>query len=217
MEDRVRLVFRGISQIVGNDHLAIIIVTDEAATRQLSVVCDRHLEYEFGIRQAKAPVVSRLLPEAMWTLLSSMRDVVFSLDVEGINDGQYHVMLRMRIGDTVINDAPIRMSDAVLLSFITGIPMFMNRDFFEHQTQEYEEGMTRLSLPVNVLSRGMLQQALQKAIEDEKYELASFLRDELNKRPAPEEGSRDDIGDTDNDGDIDDMDDMDDMDEEDDE
>jgi hypothetical protein len=37
-------------------------------------------------------------------------------------------------------------------------------------------------MPLNSLSDEMLRQALERAIEDEDYELASHLRDEQNNR-----------------------------------
>ena len=47
---------------------------------------------------------------------------------------------------------------------------------------EYHKEATGVSIPLNTISDEMLQNALQKAVEEEKYELASHLRDEINRR-----------------------------------
>ena len=39
-----------------------------------------------------------------------------------------------------------------------------------------------MALPLNALSPDMLHRALKQAIEDENYELASMLRDEMKQR-----------------------------------
>jgi protein-arginine kinase activator protein McsA len=39
-----------------------------------------------------------------------------------------------------------------------------------------------MSLPINVISDEMLKSALDKAIKDEDYEMASHLRDEMKRR-----------------------------------
>ena len=46
----------------------------------------------------------------------------------------------------------------------------------------YNENSRGVSLPVNTISDEMLQSALDKAIADENYELASHLRDEKKRR-----------------------------------
>ena len=41
-----------------------------------------------------------------------------------------------------------------------------------------------MKIPVNALTDEMLSSALAKAVEDENYELATHLRDEINRRKA---------------------------------
>jgi protein-arginine kinase activator protein McsA len=44
------------------------------------------------------------------------------------------------------------------------------------------KGNGLISVPLNTLTIEMLQEALDKAIKDEDYELASHLRDEIKRR-----------------------------------
>lgn len=50
------------------------------------------------------------------------------------------------------------------------------------QSVRFSENSNAISMPVNTLSTEMLDKALQKAVEDENYELASHLRDEKKRR-----------------------------------
>ena len=42
-----------------------------------------------------------------------------------------------------------------------------------------------MALPVNTITDDMLKSALEKAIQEENYELASHLRDEMKRRNLP--------------------------------
>ena len=58
----------------------------------------------------------------------------------------------------------------------------MEEHLFNRQSVGNHADRNKIALPVNALSVEMLRQALDKAIEDENYELASMLRDELKHR-----------------------------------
>lgn len=61
------------------------------------------------------------------------------------------------------------------------IPIYMDFDLFMRQSMPVEKGCN-LAVPLNTLDSKLLQVELDKAIETENYELASLLRDEINRR-----------------------------------
>ena len=63
--NKIRLVLKGVSEIVGDDNLGLLILTDVAQTRQLSIICDKQMEYQFDLRMSKAPITKNMLPEVM--------------------------------------------------------------------------------------------------------------------------------------------------------
>ena len=50
------------------------------------------------------------------------------------------------------------------------------------QSLPYNQASPSMALPVNVLTIEMLEEALNKAIKDENYELASTLKMEIERR-----------------------------------
>lgn len=174
-----RLFFKGVSEIVGTDDLGLLILTDESKERQITIVCDKAMAVQIELRVKKLPITRIMLPEVMSKLLSSYADSDFELLIDDIIDGQYRTLLYNR---TTLTPMWIRASDAVLLSLVGDIPLYIESGLMRRQSVAYRENSRGVSLPVNTISDEMLQAALDKAIADENYELASHLRDEKKRR-----------------------------------
>ena len=96
-----------------------------------------------------------------------------------IIDGQYRVTL---FNKTTSEHIAIRATDAILLSFISKIPIYIEARLMALQRTPFRENARGVAMPLNSLTRDMLDKALAKAVKDEDYETASFLRDEINRR-----------------------------------
>ena len=61
---KVQLIYEGVSQIVGGGpELGLLVLSDLTHTRQIAIVCDKHMEYELGLRTGEKSVTERLLPK----------------------------------------------------------------------------------------------------------------------------------------------------------
>ena len=60
------------------------------------------------------------------------------------------------------------------------------------QSVRYSANANGMAIPINALSDSMLKKSMENAIADENYELASYLRDEINKRKKSEKKNSDD-------------------------
>ena len=177
--DRVRLKFKSVSEILGTDEIGLLILTDEDELRQIAMPCDRSMIYQFSLRLNRALVVGRLLPEVLWHVISMQSDHAYEILITDIIEGQYRALL---VDVETQEPVSLRMSDAILLSYIGKLPIFIDRQLMEKQSVPYDREARGVAIPVNTISTEMLQDALDKAVEEEKYELASHLRDELRKR-----------------------------------
>ena len=177
--DRIRLYFRSVSEIVGSEEIGLIILTDEEELRQLVVTCDRTMMDQFRMRLNRVPVVGSMLPEVLWHVVSMQTQMQFEILVTDIIDGQYRALL---VNTETQEPVSIRISDAVLLSHIAKIPIFIDRILMAKQSVPFDREARGVAIPVNTVSTEMLNEALDRAVEEEKYELASYLRDELRRR-----------------------------------
>lgn len=67
--NKTRLILKGTVKLDGSEDLYLIFLADENNTRQLTMTCDHHVNYELGLRLTLQPVVNRCLPEALVQML----------------------------------------------------------------------------------------------------------------------------------------------------
>lgn len=176
---KVQLIYKGVSQIVGGPELGLLILSDLTHTRQIAVVCDKRMEFELSLRTSGKADTDRLLPEVLCSVNPLMTSEHYEILFNSIIDGQYKSLL---VNKDDLTLTPIRASDAVLLAHVAKLNIFMEEHLFKRQSVDFSKNENKMALPVNALSLEMLHHALEKAIDDENYELASMLRDELKKR-----------------------------------
>lgn len=175
----VRLYFKGVSEIVGTDDLYVLMLTDETEDRQITVVCDRTSAVQLDMRSKQLPVTYFMLPEVLCHIIDTQTDISLHVLISDLQDGQYMAEVRDEDGTMTV---PIRISDAVLMCIAGHFPLYIDKGLMQRQSVPYKRNAMGLSLPVNTLSDDMLGKALEKAIQNENYELASRLRDEKKHR-----------------------------------
>lgn len=179
---RTRLIFQGVSEIVSNGSLGVLMLTDEQEQRQITIVCDKAMAVQIEMRMRRLSIAPLLLPEVLCAMLSKLSGATMEIIMSSVDDGQYRCFACF--GPDWIDPIAIRASDAVLLSLITSAPIFMDSRLFKLQAVPYKKDSTGVALPLNTLSADMLQDALERAIRTENYEQASRLRDEQLRRGA---------------------------------
>lgn len=76
-------------------------------------------------------------------------------------------------------------AEAVVAALETHSPIWVQKATFERQARLGHSDQS-MALPITAMAENLLQEALRAAVEEENFELASILRDELNKRGADE-------------------------------
>ena len=177
--NRVRLIFKSVTEIVGSDDVGLLILVDEQQQRQLTIPCDRNMLYQFSLRVQKVPITNRMLPEVLWQVIRSQTTLHFEILINDLIEGQYRAVL---YNVETLEPILIRISDAMLLAYVSDIPIYIDEKLMKKQSVKYVHNAQGMSIPVNTLTDEMLKKALNKAVEDEHYELASQLRDETKRR-----------------------------------
>ncbi|MDD4533522.1 MAG: UvrB/UvrC motif-containing protein [Prevotella sp.] len=192
MSERIRLIFRSVSEIVGTKDIGLLVLTDSNEQRQVALPCDKLVLHEFGVRMNKTPFLEKLLPEVLWKAIRWQSVLRFEVHLDSLVEGKYQAVLS---NIDTLDDIPISAAEGVLLSFVShgDVPVLMDQQLFMRQSTVYDSESIGISLPVNTISDEMLQSALDKAVQNENYEMASHLRDEINRRKRLAEEADGDI------------------------
>lgn len=173
---RIKLRFESMQQVAGGDGMGVILLTDMQRMRAITVVCDEAMMQQMLLRMRSPKLCRTLLPEALLSLLPS----TYEMMVFGLYQGQYQVVLMDEHGES----ARLRISDAVLLTMMSDIPLYIEESLMSRQSTPFDETATGIAIPINTMDVPRLKMALQQAIDNENYELASQLRDEIQRRSS---------------------------------
>lgn len=176
---KTRLEFVGVSEIIGNKDITLLLLAELDGKRQISVVCEADIACQIQMRRSGNAHTETLLPEVLCRLFDFKSYSGAELIINDIEDGQYKAYLS-GVGDK--QPVPIRISDAVLLSVVADIPLYMDAVLMKRQSVAYMADATKVSVPINSVTDEMLDEALEQAIADENYELASYLNSEKKRR-----------------------------------
>lgn len=79
------------------------------------------------------------------------------------------------------------IAEAVVTALETRSSLWVQRTTFERQTRMNKNGGSQnMALPIIAMSDKLISDALQAAVKEDNFELATILRDELNKRKDKE-------------------------------
>lgn len=189
---RIQLKIQGVADICSTHKASLIIITDLEEQHQISVVCDEVTRHGFIIRRGKytdnkehaAKVTETLamaLPETFSAIIKQITNIKLAVVILSIYDGQYQALIEDQITGQAF---PIRISEGVLLCYADqSIPLFIEESLWLRQSVPYMGDQAQgVAMPLNTLNVEMLKQALQKSIDEEKYELAKLLKEEIDRR-----------------------------------
>lgn len=181
--DKIKLKLTAISEILGVEDVVLLNLVDEGMERQLFVTCEREMSRELQMYMMDKNETKSLLPTVMFGIMQSQSYQQLMVVIKDVRDGEYDVEVVDTLQD---KHYPIRCSDGILFSLVCNAPLYASRHLMLTQSVPFKMGATKVGLPLTVLSDDMLKMSLEKAIETENYEMASNLRDELNKRHPKE-------------------------------
>lgn len=83
----------------------------------------------------------------------------------------------------------IRITDGILLAQAAKMPICIDEELLSKQSVRYRSLKNGVSIPVNTITIDMLKESLQKAIDEEDYEMAAKLHEELKNRKNDKNGN----------------------------
>ena len=184
MNENVReLQVHAVSKCTQDGSAYLAILKERDGRRILPVLMERSEAFQLLMRMKG--VGSTSLP-------SSMADVmraafmqcgmnVEEVRIAAVQAGVTYCHILYRAANTYHMIRYCKASDCLILAYTFDCPITINESLLEHQYMR-EVGNGTYSMPVNSVSIEALKEALKRAVEDENYEWASQLRDEIERR-----------------------------------
>ena len=173
--NRIQLRFENLQQVVGSNDMSIVLLTDLQRKNALTVMCDEMMTKQILMRLTGSGVCKTSLPE----VLAGMMPSDYELMVFGVHHGQYQVVfVDVKSGQS----ARLNMCDAVLMHIIAHTPFYIEEGLMMRQSVPFDENASGITIPINTMDTRRLEVVLKQAVADENYELASKVRDEINRR-----------------------------------
>lgn len=173
------LLIKSVSEILGIKDVALVSLVNATETRQIVVSCELEMRDLIMKYMTDRPETQMLFPSVVNDILATRDKSSLEVRINGVIDGVYQTEIYDRLAQ---KSFPIRCSDGIFMSVACKLHIYASAEVMRLHSIPYVTGATKVGLPLSVLSEKLLKNSLQMAIETENYEMASNLRDELNKR-----------------------------------
>lgn len=178
-EEYVELIPEGLTRGVSLQEAYFLMLRDKEGKRFLPALLDKE-EYEqiiLAINQKKYPS----------TRLMSLLAHRYNIKLESVHvfyppHGNLSASLIFNNQVTTERIA-CDIAEGIIAALNNNSPILMQRSMFEEQILR-QKGEGQVSMPITAMNMKLLEEALQAAVEQENFELASVLRDEIKLREA---------------------------------
>lgn len=166
-----------------DDSTYMAVLKEDCGTRMLPVLMNCSEAHQLLVRHYRSGAVEvyRSMADILLVALGQLGGSMCEVRIEAVHSGMTLCTLYYQCEETVHRVAGCRAADGLLLAAVAECPVTIEETLLEQQyMREVAEGV--YSMPANSVSYTALEKALQRAVEEENYELASQLRDELRRR-----------------------------------
>lgn len=184
MEIAIReLKIMSVTQCSHDDSTYMAVLKEHEGMRMLPVLMSRSEAHQLLVRRYRPDAVEgyRLMADVVSTLFEQLNAQLSEVRIEAVHAGVTLCTLHYLYEGGEKQITGCRASDGLVLATVFNCPVTIGEHLLELQyMREVKDGV--FSMPVNSVSFVALEKALQQAIDEENYELASQLRDEIKRR-----------------------------------
>ena len=178
--NKVQLEVMDVSQGSMSHNPFIMILKETNGNRKLSIMVGAMEAQSILVCLRNVKVARPLSHDLFTSLMDSFSISLQEILIYKVVDGIYYSLLIVE-QDGQIEEIDARTSDAVALALRCDVPIYTWEGLIERE-HIYEDGSGAISIPVSSVNIDTLKEALNRARNDENYELAAQLRDEIARR-----------------------------------
>ena len=177
--EKIKLVYQGAFAIPDAEEACVVTLTDTQEVRALSIVTDKPMANEIKFHQLDKDVKHPHLVDVLAKMICEQGPKNYHVVFEA--NGKIGPKAKL-VNVITSNEYSLPQDEAVLLSVAAGLEIFTNMEVLQNFTTPFSKDVMSVALPIVGLPDSLLKKALEKAVEEENYEGASFIRDEMKRR-----------------------------------
>ena len=177
--DKTRLYIKGVTQLRQFDNIGLIVLTDASQARHVSMPCDMARLYDLeGFFKKKHTSIDTLI-SVLWSIVRDNTDRLYEVHITDVSHGKYRMELQ-DVEKSIVYE--LEPTAAIILAAVADLPIYISPKLFDMQGVNYNPDNEKMSLPLNVLSYELLENALRRAVDDEDYRMAMVIKQEMDNR-----------------------------------
>jgi bifunctional DNase/RNase len=177
---RVELKVAGLSRGVSDTDMFILLLREAGSKRMLPLLlCEEEMQ---TLSMVMNPTTRGRIPltECVKHMTDVFGIIVEEVEISSVLDGRYTALMTC-CQNGLREHVRVTAVDAVVMALVYRCPIYIRATLLERQVP-YQQGKDSVVLPIDTLTVELLEEALQRAVKNENYKLASRLRDELIRR-----------------------------------
>lgn len=177
--EKIKLVYQGAFAIPDAEEACVVTLTDAEEERALSIVTDRPMANEIKFRQLDKDVKHPHLVDVLAKMICELGPQNYYI----LFEANGHIAPKAKLVSTILElECSLPQDEAILLAVAAGLEIFATKEVLQIFTTPFRKDVMSVALPIVGLPDSLLKKALEKAVEEENYEGASFIRDEMKRR-----------------------------------
>ena len=177
--EKIKLVYQGAFAIPVAEEACVVTLTDTQEVRALSIVTDKPMANEIKFHQLDKDVKHPHLVDVLAKMICEQGPQNYHVVFEA--NGKIGPKAKL-VNVITSTEYSLPQDEAVLLAVAAGLEIFTNMEVLQNFTTPFSKDVMSVALPIVGLPDSLLKKALEKAVEEENYEGASFIRDEMKRR-----------------------------------
>lgn len=180
----IKLVIQGAFAIPDAEEACVITLTDAREVRALSIVTDKPMANDIKFHQLNKDIKHPHLVDVMAGMIREQGSQNYRIVYEA--NGNIGPKAKL-VNVSSEAEYSLPQDEAVLLAVAAGLEIFTNMEVLQNFSTPFSKDVMSVALPIVGLPDSLLKKALEKAVEEENYEGASFIRDEMKRRQEEKE------------------------------
>ena len=178
--DKIRVTVLGISYSHLQQGAYLLLLAEENGSRRVPVVVGKSEAQSIAIRMEKLAPPRPMTHDLMVNISEQFGIAYKEVYIYRFDNGIFYSILAMTDGVKRV-EIDARTSDAVAIAMRCDAPIYIEDELLNTLCIK-EEWENAFSIPITLAGTDTLREVMQRAIEEENYELAMKLKQELDSR-----------------------------------